>query len=292
MAVQSRVAAVTGANKGIGLAIVRALALQYPTSPFRSGPLTIYLTARSAERGQAALESLNQDQQLKSSKVLAQDGGDTTIKFRELDISDSKSIQSFSDFLKKEHPEGIDVLVNNAGIAMTGFDNNVVKETLHTNYYGTLQMTQSILPQIRPGGRLVNVASMAGHISGRYSSSLRKSFISASQTSVEACNALMEKFTADVKAGSHQAEGWPSAAYSVSKAGEIAYTKVIAAEEAKRGRGVLVNVCCPGWVVTDMTKGRGTKTVEQGAITPTLLALGDIKDATGEFWQHERVIEW
>ncbi|KAH8679600.1 hypothetical protein BGZ60DRAFT_234213 [Tricladium varicosporioides] len=292
MAVQSRVVAVTGANKGIGLAIVRALALQYPASPLRAGPLTIYLTARSVERGSAALDSLNQDQQVKSAKVLVQDGGDTTIKFRELDISDSKSIQSFSEFLKREHPEGIDALVNNAGIAMTGFDNNVVKETLHTNYYGTLQMTQSILPQIRPGGRLVNVASMAGLISGRYSSSLRNAFVSASQTSVEACNSLMEKFAADVKAGNHQAEGWPSTAYSVSKAGEIAYTKLIAGEEARRGREVLVNVCCPGWVVTDMTKGKGTKTVDQGAMTPTLLALGDIKGVTGEFWQHERIVEW
>ena len=47
--------------------------------------------------------------------MLAQDGGETTIKFRELDISQSKSIQAFSEFLKTEHPDGIDIVINNAG---------------------------------------------------------------------------------------------------------------------------------------------------------------------------------
>ncbi|KAG9911342.1 hypothetical protein KCU94_g1066, partial [Aureobasidium melanogenum] len=82
MAVQSRVAAVTGANKGIGLAIVRNLALSYPSSALRNGPLTIYLCARSASRGADAVKALQDDPQLKKAKVLAQDGGDTTITFR------------------------------------------------------------------------------------------------------------------------------------------------------------------------------------------------------------------
>ena len=61
------------------------------------------------------MKTLNNDPQLKEAKVLAQDGGETTIKFRELDISQSKSIQAFSEFLKTEHPDGIDIVVNNAG---------------------------------------------------------------------------------------------------------------------------------------------------------------------------------
>jgi hypothetical protein len=100
---------------------VRNLALQYPSSPLRSGPFLIYLTARSAEQGAEAVKKLNNDPALKAAKVLVQDGGDTTIKFQTLDISDVGSIHAFRDFLKKEHPEGIDVVVNNAGIAMDGF---------------------------------------------------------------------------------------------------------------------------------------------------------------------------
>jgi hypothetical protein len=138
MAVQSRIAAVTGANRGIGLAIgkhvflypahtanrtlpnrafiVRNLALQYPDSPLKSGPFLIYLTARSAERGEEAVETLSNDPQLKKAKVLVQDGGDTTIKFQALDISDQSSIRAFRDFIKETHEDGIDVLINNAGI--------------------------------------------------------------------------------------------------------------------------------------------------------------------------------
>ncbi|GAB7348934.1 hypothetical protein MBLNU459_g7620t1 [Dothideomycetes sp. NU459] len=291
MAVQSRVAAVTGANKGIGLAIVRNLALSYPSSPLREGPFLIYLTARSAERGAEAVDALHSDPQLKKAKVLARDGGDTTIKFRILDIGDTKSIHEFAAFLHDEHPEGVDVVINNAGIAMDGFDNNVVEKTLHTNYHGTLEATKTLLPIIRPGGRLVNVTSMSGKLN-KYSPELRKAFISASETSVPACTELMEAFKSAVAQGNEKDQGWPSAAYAVSKAGATACTKAIALEEEKKGRGVLVNACCPGYVKTDMTRGGGVKTVDEGARTPVLLGLGDFGGSTGGFWQSEKIIEW
>lgn len=316
MAVQSRVAAVTGANKGIGLAIgascpvapflvknrqsqsrllmlmadrdtVRNLALTYPSSPLRNGPLTIYLCARSASRGAEAVKTLQNDPQLKQAKVLAQDGGDTTITFHEFDVSDQSSIHQFRDFLHKEHPDGIDVLINNAGIAMDGFNADVVKQTLATNYYGTLEATQSILPLIRDGGRLVNVSSMAGKLN-KYTPELRDAFIAASKSGVADCTTLMQDFTKAVQDGIEKELGWPSAAYAVSKAGTTAFTKAIAAGNDK----VLINACCPGYVNTDMTKGNGVKTPDQGAKTPVMLALEDINGSKGGFWQSEKIIEW
>jgi len=68
---------------------------------------------------------------------------------------------------------------------------------------------------------------MSGHLHS-YSHSLQNAFINASQTSVPACTALMKKFVDDVKAGRHAEEGWPTAAYSVFKAGIIAMTKAVA----------------------------------------------------------------
>ena len=94
---------------------VRNLALDYSKSALKSGPFTIYLTARSASRGAEAVETLHGDPALKQAGVLAKDGGDTTIKFHALDISQEQSIRDFRDALKKEHPEGIDAVVNNAG---------------------------------------------------------------------------------------------------------------------------------------------------------------------------------
>jgi len=289
MTTYSRVAAVTGANKGIGLAIVRQLALQYPQSSFNDGPLLIYLTARNEERGKAALDSISADAALKKAQALQAHGGLSDLKYLPLDIDSQDSIKAFASKIKETHPDGIDFLINNAGVALNGFDINVVKSTLHCNYYGTLAATQLLLPQIRDGGRLVNVASTGGRLGSKYSSAVKSRFLNAK--SVEDVSELMEEFTSAVEKGSYEKD-WPGAAYGVSKAGEIASTKCIALENAKKGSKTLINSCCPGYVNTDMTKGNGVKSPDEGAQTPVLLALGDIKGANGQFWQGEREISW
>ncbi|MCJ1477745.1 hypothetical protein MMC13_006418 [Lambiella insularis] len=300
----SRIAVVTGANKGVGLAIgtfppsptlhpltpqVRNLALRYPNSAFNNGPLLIYLTARNKERGEAALAALHHDPQLHAAAALAQDGGLASIAYHPLDIAQTHSIRLFAEHLRSQHPQGIDVVVNNAGIALTGFDAHVVDETLQCNYYGTLEATQTLLPLLRPGGRLVNVSSMVGKLN-KYSAAVRARFLAAG--SVGEVTALMEAFKAAVRDGDETAQGWPSAAYAVSKAGVTAVTGVLARELRGRGSSVLVNSCCPGYVKTDMTRGGGVKSVDEGARTPVLLALGEIGGVTGKFWQDEKVIEW
>ena len=177
-----------------------------------------------------------------------------------------------------------------SGIALQGFNAEIVRETIQTNYYGSLEATQSLLPLLRNGGRMVNVSSMASSLS-KYSDEIRRAFLQASKTDVAAVTALMEQFKTSVAEGREKAAGFPSAGYAVSKAGETAFTKVIAMEEEKRGRGVLLNACCPGYVNTDMSRGNGTKTPDEGAQTPVMLALQDVKK-TGRFWQDEMEIEW
>lgn len=121
MSKYTRTALVTGANKGIGYAIVRNLALEYPSSAFNNGPLLIYLTARDQKRGEDAVAALQQDDQLKKAKALASHGGLSTIQYHALDISKPQSIKDAAEFVKKEHPDGIDFVINNAGIALEGF---------------------------------------------------------------------------------------------------------------------------------------------------------------------------
>ena len=43
------------------------------------------------------------------------------VKFYKLDIADTRSIKDFAEHLKRSHEEGIDFVINNAGIAMQGF---------------------------------------------------------------------------------------------------------------------------------------------------------------------------
>ncbi|KAL2805396.1 carbonyl reductase [NADPH] 3 [Daubentonia madagascariensis] len=90
----SRVALVTGANKGIGFAVARDLCRQF------SGD--VVLTARDAARGQVAVQQLQAE--------------GLSPRFHQLDIDHLQSIRALRDFLRKEYG-GLNVLVNNAGIA-------------------------------------------------------------------------------------------------------------------------------------------------------------------------------
>lgn len=83
----SRAAVVTGANKGIGLAIVRQLALAYPSSSLNAGPLLIYLAARDKSRGEAAVKEVHSDSQLAKAQALDHYGGLATMQFYELDVA-------------------------------------------------------------------------------------------------------------------------------------------------------------------------------------------------------------
>ena len=76
------------------------------------------------------MKALHSDSQLKSAKALAEDGGLSEITFHELDINQTKSIQVFSDYLKEKHPQGIDFVINNAGIAMTGFGEICISKSI------------------------------------------------------------------------------------------------------------------------------------------------------------------
>lgn len=83
--------------------------------------MLVYLTARDVSRGEAALAGLKDDPALKEAKALGQDGGATDVRFHQLDITTSESVQAFVGELKGAHPGGLDFVVNNAGIAMDGF---------------------------------------------------------------------------------------------------------------------------------------------------------------------------
>ena len=271
-----KIALVTGANKGVGYGIVRQLLLQ------TKSPMLIYMTSRDEGRGRDAMARLREESDI------APKLKDNSLEWLQLDILDSKSIENVRDHIVDTHGKGsLDVLICNAGIATKGdtFNKEVVDTTLKTNYYATLHVCETFLPLIKKHGRLVNVSSMASKLS-RYAPELQKRFRDLNLT-VGGVTELMEEFANGVK-GSTPPEGWPKAGYSVSKAGVTAFSMAL----ARAHPDVLINAICPGYVNTDMTSGKGPKSIDEGAMTPVHVAIGDIGNTTGKFWENSEVSAW
>ncbi|XP_020387779.1 carbonyl reductase [NADPH] 1 [Rhincodon typus] len=272
-----RVAVVTGANKGIGLEVVRALCRQFEGD--------VYLTSRDRERGQQALHELQQEQ-LKPF-------------YHQLDITDRQSIRELCTFMTHKYG-GIDVLINNAGIAFKVADTTPfgiqAEVTLATNFFGTRDVCTELLPIIKPQGRVVNVSSVSGSMAlQKCSQELQKKFRSSTITEEELVE-LMKKFVEDAKRGIHNEQGWPSSAYGVSKIGVTVLSRIHARmlRKNRAADGILLNACCPGWVKTDMAGPNAPGTAEEGAVTPVYLALlpEGAEAPHGEFVSNKTVQKW
>ncbi|CAI5528118.1 unnamed protein product [Closterium sp. Naga37s-1] len=198
-------------------------------------------------------------------------------------------------WLKDTHG-GLDVLVNNAGMAYKGntFGAEEARKTIDTNYQGTRAVCEALLPLLRPskaGARIVNVGSSAGKL--RIVSPALKTRCTSPTLTTADLDALAEEFVTGIKEGTYKGAGWPESMYGVSKLLENAYTRVLARQVEGRqgGEKVFVNACCPGWCATDMSSWRGRKTAEEGANTPIFLSLlPPEKAGTGQFYA-DRTIE-
>ncbi len=231
---EKKVAVVTGSNKGIGLEICRQLSSQ---------GVEVILTSRNIEKGHEAIA------ELKSAGL--------DVKYHQLDITNEESIDQFVKDLEKDYGK-VDILINNAGIFVNylGFKDvsiETIKETMETNFYGALLMSQKILPLMKKNnsGRIVNVSSGMGQLT-------------------------------DMTGG--------SLAYRISKVSLNGLTKIMADE--LKGDNILVNTMCPGWVKTDMGGQNASRTVEQGADTAVWLAMSNDDGATGKFFRDRQEISW
>jgi NAD(P)-dependent dehydrogenase (short-subunit alcohol dehydrogenase family) len=141
------IALVTGANRGIGLEVVRQLAER---------GFTAVLGSRDLEKGRAAAEGL----------------GDLDVVIRRLDVADPDSVRELAAELEEAYGR-LDVLVNNAGILYDTWqrgvdaDLDLVHQALETNLIGAWRTTQACLPLLSRSehGRIVNVSSGSGSLS-------------------------------------------------------------------------------------------------------------------------------
>ncbi|GAA3518158.1 SDR family NAD(P)-dependent oxidoreductase [Actinocatenispora rupis] len=152
----------------------------------------------------------------------------------------------------------LDALVNNAAITYDTWqraadaDLDVVRDAAETNLYGPWRLVQALLPLLRASrhGRIVNVSSEAASLAGM---------------------------------------GGGTPAYTVSKVGLNALTRMLAAE--LRPDRILVNAVCPGWVATDMG-GPGGRPVTAGAASVVWAVTLPDDGPTGGFFRDGRPLRW
>ncbi|CAN6235728.1 unnamed protein product [Urochloa humidicola] len=293
----SRVAVVTGGNKGIGLEVCRQLA---------GNGVTVVLTARDEGRGAAAVDKLREK-------------GLSDVLFHQLDITDASSIVRLADFLKTRFGK-LDILVNNAAIGgieyahdtdygsvtsqerekLSGMDMDqrlgwlwensretydTAKKGLATNYYGTKQVIETFLPLLQASseGRIVNVSSHFGQLRLFSSEELKRELNDVDNLTQERLDELLDMFLKDFEAGTVDARGWPKyfSAYKVGKATMNAYSRILAREHPE----LRINCVHPGYVKTDMTIHSGLLTPEEGGSRVAMVVLLPEGGVTGAFFE-------
>ncbi|MGO4533685.1 SDR family oxidoreductase [Leifsonia sp. 2MCAF36] len=233
---EGKVALVTGGNRGIGLEIARQLGARGHH---------VMVGARSKADGESSANELRA-LGFRSSAV-------------ELDVTEPDSIHRAALTAVSEFG-GIDVLVNNAGIAIDGPghrpsepDFDTIRRTLDTNLIGSWACARAVVPHMRVAGfgRIVNMSS----------------------------NMASMELTADEE----------SPAYRISKAALNMLTVVLAAE--LRSTGILVNAASPGYTRTRMSPN-ATRTVEVGADTAVWLATLPSDGPSGGYFYDRSPLPW
>lgn len=278
---QQKVAVVTGANKGIGLAIVKHLCPKFDG--------VVYLAARDEERGKAAVAELE--------KLGLHP------KFQQLDIDSPESIERFRDFIKETHG-GLDILINNASMAYkhaaTESKYEQAENTIRVNFFGTMILCDSLFPLLRKHARVVNVSSSLGHLSqingsepGR--TELRNKLSSPNATQQDIID-LANNFVSLTKEEKHTEAGWSNSTYAVSKVAISALTRVQQRKfDETPEMDWVVNSVHPGYVITDMTSQKGDLTVDEGCQAPLWCALlpPNVEEPRGGYvWCDSTIRDW
>ncbi|MCB0602330.1 MAG: SDR family oxidoreductase [Saprospiraceae bacterium] len=218
-------AIISGGTKGIGLAIAEQLV---------------------GEGYDLALCSRQVTDLIAAQKKLLQIRTGAEILIRETNVRNKEEIKGFVDYVLGKW-DRIDVLVNNAGIFISGKiteeEDGVLEEMIETNLYGVYNMTRAVLPAMLPyhRGHIINMASIASIIA------------------------------------------YPNGgSYSISKFGLLGFSKVL--REELKPAGIKVTALLPGatwsdsWSGADLPYERLIETRDIAKIVSSILSLSDSAD--------------
>lgn len=230
------VSLVTGGNSGIGYESVRLLAKE---------GMIVYLASRDPEKGIAAAAELSSE-------------GD--VRPIHIDLADEATLRSAVDRIEREQGR-LDLLLNNAGIALSDATPEAINTVFQTNLHGPVLLTQLCVPLLRKSaaGRVLNVSSAAGQFA----------FLASDRLKWDPEKLLY--------------------AYPVSKTALNAATVLLA--KALEPEGIRVNACCPGMVATKLNRMHG-KSPAEGAAFIASIAKMTANGPTGDFYNETGRIGW
>jgi len=225
---------VTGANKGIGYAIVKRLLSE-------TSDIYVYLGSRSKSNGERALASLLRELPQCNDRV----------ECLQLDVSDQSSVAAAASAMAEKLGSNgkLFAIVNNAGI---GFG-NTHKVVFETNTLGPKFVCDAFIPLLQDsGGRVVMISSASGPMFVSKCSPERKEFFQKKTVTWKEIDDVMDEMTScsDFEAagfGENDPSGYNS--YGASKACLNLYTMYLAAKH----KDILVTACTPGFIETDLT---------------------------------------
>lgn len=176
-----------------------------------------------------------------------------------LDINEVKNVTEFirTDLSKKEQvdsalerlPERIDILISNAALAGTTFQDYVfsIPEVFSVNYVACRYLVESLLPKMNEKSRIVVVSSTTGELWKEKIDILNDLYENANTYETAVKWAEMQIENERVFNGLER----PDSVYTFCKEALIYYVKRSSFDLLKRGIGI--NVLCPGGIDTPMT---------------------------------------
>lgn len=244
---------VTGGNQGIGFALCKQLAVDHNCH--------VFLTARNAERGNAAVSKI--------ADLLSKNPSSTgSVDFIPLDTSSEESISKAAQEAKAKLQNGkLYGIVNNAGIGLnTSYNGDIIT----TNLYGPKLVVENFMDLLdQEKGRIVNLGSGSGPSYVRGCRDEEKKILCSPETT-----------TWDWIEAHWKQKISSSDVYGLSKALLACYTGILAREHPN----ILSSCVTPGFIDTQMTSGWGASKTPDKGTAPIKHVLLDDLDGNGWYY--------
>jgi carbonyl reductase 1 len=275
----SRTALVTGANQGLGRALVEELAAGL-------GPTDrVLLTGRDPDRVRAA------------AAAVADGSATARVEGRVLDVRDADAIAALAAELG-----AVDIVFSNATSRMRPEDDpaDEVDAVATTSNLATTRMLRAFAPRLRPGGRLIVVASALGTLD-KLDERVAGRFGAAATEGLDGVDALVADWRAAVHAGRAETEGYGTWLNIPSKVAQVAAVRALGRQrrDGDLAHGRLLMALCPGLIDTDASRPwfedmSTAQTPAEAAAWPVELALAPTFDPAfyGELVQFGKVLPW